>query len=71
MKSCACGGDFLRHGTKKYKVSPNVVGIRYICRECHKSKTVRMASDDVKGVLFFNSTGRPTKNDWRHALAAG
>jgi hypothetical protein len=30
-----------------------------------------MASDDVKGVLFFNSTGRPTKNDWRHALAAG
>lgn len=69
MKSCACGGDFLRHGTTYY-TDTSIIGIRYICRDCRKSKTVRMPTDDVKGLLFFNSTGRPTKRDWRHAVGA-
>lgn len=70
MKSCDCGGDLLRHAITEY-VDPSIVGIRYICKECKRSKTVRMASDDVKGLLYFNSTGRPTMKDWRHEVAAG
>lgn len=66
MKTCNCGGDLLRHGTTKY-ADPSIVGVRYICRECGKSFTQRMASDKQAGLLFFNSTGRPTKKDWRMA----
>lgn len=63
-KYCSCGGDLLRHGVTEYS-DPSIIGVRYICRECRKSKTVRMANDNVTGIAFFNPTGRPTKKDWR------
>lgn len=65
MKTCSCGGEFLRHGITRYKCS-DMVGVRYICRECRKSHTERFKADSVEGVLFFNATGRPTLKDWRY-----
>lgn len=64
MKSCECGGELLRHGKTYYKGS-DVVGVRYICKECRKSRTERFDGDSVDGRVFFNSTGRPTMKDWR------
>jgi len=66
MKTCACGGDLLRHGVTHYASDPSIVGVRYKCRECEKTFTQRMESDEHKGALFFNSTGgRPHRKDWR------
>ena len=66
LKECSCGGEFLRHG-KTYYGDTSIVGVRYICRDCRKSKTVRFQSDEVNGSLFLNSNGRPFMNDWRYA----
>lgn len=68
MKLCECGGDLLRHGSSEYKSDPEYKRIRYKCRECNKTFTVRVLKDVVKGARFFNSTGRPNKDDWRYAL---
>lgn len=65
MKTCACGGDLLRHSMTRYKTNPALVGVRYRCRECGKSFTQRMPEDTQTGALFFNTTGRPTIRDWR------
>ena len=67
MKTCACGGDLLRHGVTKY--GDGSQGVRYRCRECSKTFTERNGNE-VRGLLFFNSTGRPTKKDWRHGVPA-
>lgn len=67
MKTCACGGDLLRHGLTRYNADKRVVGVRYKCRECGKTHTQRMAEDECNGLLFFSATGRPTLNDWRYA----
>lgn len=42
------------------------MGIRYCCKDCRKSFTVRVEADDITGLGFFNSTGRPYMKDWRH-----
>lgn len=68
MKLCPhCGGDLLRHGITTYKHAATVVGVRYRCRDCRKSFTKRVERDQIRGVLFFNDTGRPTLKDWRFA----
>ena len=66
MKYCECGGMLNRHSIKHYKGS-SLVGIRYKCKDCSKTQTYRLDQDVIKGIKFFNSTGRPSKNDWRYA----
>jgi len=66
---CECGGDLLRHGVTEY-ADPSIIGVRYICRDCRKSKTVRMPTDRKTGYAYFNNTGRPTVKDWRFEVAA-
>lgn len=68
MKLCECGGDLLRHGVARYKSAPAIVGVRYKCRECGRTFTQRMGSDEHKEKLRFNSAGRPHYQDWRHAV---
>ncbi len=59
MKPCPyCGGTLLRHGTSENRTIS--VGIRYRCRNCRKSLTVR---DGEISTL----KGRPFKIDWRHS----
>ncbi len=67
MKTCeCCGGDLLRHGITHYKGDFRVIGIRYKCRECTKTFTVRMQkSETSERKLCFNQTGRPHQCDWR------
>lgn len=66
MKVCEhCGGDLLRHGVTHYTSDTSIIGVRYRCRECNKTFTQRMADDASRGALFFNSTGRPHRKDWR------
>ena len=70
MKTCDCGGELLRHGVTHFKgknAPVGMVGVRYRCRECRKTFTVRLVSDDRAGFLHFHATGRPTAKDWRHA----
>lgn len=51
MKTCACGGMLYRHEVKDE-------AIRYRCKECGKSLTVR--NGEVSKLK-----GRPMKSDWR------
>ena len=67
MKTCECGGELLRHGVTRYKRDSSIIGIRYKCIECTKTFTQRMEKDEIKGLLFFAPTGRPTVKDWRYA----
>lgn len=52
MKMCACGGMFYRHEDRGD-------AIRYRCKECRKSITVR--NGEVSKLK-----GRPMKYDWRN-----
>jgi hypothetical protein len=65
LKTCECGGDYLRHGLSYYKSDPNLIGIRYKCRDCKKTHTERFEEDTINGV-FFNYIGRPTLKDSRY-----
>lgn len=70
MKTCAhCDGDLLRHGkAMDYKGDKSLVRIRYRCRDCQRTFTVRMARENEHmGLAFFSATGRPTVKDWRMA----
>jgi len=56
MNACPkCGGFLYRRGNVFYKSGE--IGLRYTCRECKKSITVK------NGVL--QSLGRPPIKDWR------
>ena len=64
MKTCNhCDGDLLRHGVSRHK-NGDIYGVRYICRECRASFTVR-CEDRHAGVLNYGMGGRPTVKDWR------
>lgn len=52
MRTCACGGMLYRHEDRGDAV-------RYRCKECRKSITVR--NGEVSTLR-----GRPMKNDWRN-----
>lgn len=54
MKTCACGGTYLRHGQSGKDASAH----RYRCKACGKSITVRNGTVSTQ-------RGRPVKADWR------
>lgn len=67
MKTCPhCDGELLRHGMTDYKRDQSIVGVRYKCRECNKTFTVReQAGQSSEARLHFNQAGRPFIKDWR------
>ena len=63
MKTCECGGCWLRTGTvPKSKVS-GLEGFRYQCAACRKNIVVR-------GGEISSKRGRPLVKDWRHEMGA-
>lgn len=66
MKTCACGGDLLRHAVMRSSLDGEITGIRYICRDCRETF---IHHSDGCGVTGQISTlrGRPIKADWRMA----
>lgn len=68
MKTCQhCGGDLLRHSVHRhYRQDPSIIGIRYKCRECSKTFTVRIPKQSNRhDPIQFHQTGRPHQCDWR------
>lgn len=66
-----CDGDLVRWGVCHYKRRPDVVGVRYRCRDCGKTMIHRVpAAEDVamtRKAGTFPSGGRPIRRDWRYA----
>lgn len=59
-----CDGELLRHGVARKHGEQ--YGIRYKCRDCGKTFTVRDTTESARCArLHFNQTGRPLIKDWR------